>query len=447
MFWIVPTDNNLEAKITEKGRQPQMSSQVFVIDTNQTPLTPCKPSVAKRLLDTGRAAVWKMYPFTIILKKEVDTVPEPLTLKLDPGSKTTGFAILQGDKIIFGAELTHRGQAIKASLDSRRATRRSRRSRHTRYRQARFLNRTRRDGWLAPSLMHRVHTTLTLVRRFIKLCPITSIVQELVRFDLQQLENPEISGVEYQQGELAGYEVREYLLNKWYRQCTYCKGENVPLQIEHIQPRAKGGSNRISNLCLACEPCNLKKGTQDIAQFLSKKPDLLKQIQTQAKQPLKDAAAVNSTRWALLNRLKETGLPVSTGSGGQTKFNCTRLGLPKAHWLDAACVGEVESLEVLANQPIKIRATGQGTRQQCRTDKYGFPSRYVPKDPFVKGFQTGDIVKAIVTKGKKSGQYLGRVAVRSSGSFNISTAAGLVQGISYKYCQIIYKKDGYSYAF
>lgn len=424
-----------------------MSNLVFVIDTNKKPLNPCNPGVARSLLNSGKAAVWKMYPFTIILKKEVNDPIEPCTLKIDPGSKTTGFAILQGNQVIFGAELTHRGQAIKQSLESRRALRRGRRSRHTRYRPARFNNRTRLKGWLAPSLAHRVETTMTWVNRFIKLCPIGSIIQELVRFDLQQLENPEISGIEYQQGELAGYEVREYLLNKWNRQCAYCKVDNVPLQIEHIHPKAKGGSNRISNLCLACEPCNLKKGTQDIAQFLSKKPDLLKQIQVQAKRPLKDAAAVNSTRWALFNRLKGTGLPVSTGSGGQTKFNRTRLGIPKTHWLDAACIGEVEELQVLTTQPLKIKATGNGSRQQCRTDKYDFPSRYVPKDPFVKGFQTGDIVKAIVTKGKKIGTYLGRVAVRSTGSFNISDKTGLIQGISYKFCKLIHRKDGYGYAF
>jgi 5-methylcytosine-specific restriction endonuclease McrA len=423
-----------------------MSNFVLCLDTTLKPLSPVHPGVARHLLKNSEAAVYRQYPFTLVLKKEVDTKPEPITLKLDPGSKITGIALVQGTKVIFAAELTHRGRAISASLLSRRALRRSRRSRHTRYRPARFLNRTRPKGWLAPSLQHRIETTLTWVNKFIRFAPIGSIAQELVRFDLQQLENPEVSGVEYQQGELLGYEVREYLLNKWDRKCTYCKAENVPLQVEHIHPKAKGGSNRISNLCLACEPCNIKKGTQDIAQFLSKKPELLKQIQAQAKRPLKDAAAVNSTRWALFDQLKETGLPVSTGSGGQAKFNRTRLGLPKTHWLDAACVGEVESLEVLTSQPLKIKATGHGSRQQCRTDKYGFPSRYVPKDPFVKGFQTGDIVKAIVTKGKKVGQYLGRVAIRSSGSFNISNKTGLIQHISCKYCQIIHKKDGYGYA-
>lgn len=422
-----------------------MSNFVFVLDTQKRPLNLIRPGMARKLLTTGKAAVFKRYPFTIILKVEVTATPEPITLKIDPGSQTTGIALVQGEKVLWGAELTHRGQAIKASLESRRSIRRGRRNHHTRYRPARFLNRTRPKGWLAPCLNHRVETTLTWVKKLIKLAPINKIVQELVRFDLQQLENPEISGFEYQQGTLFGYEVREYLLNKWDRKCAYCGVENVPLQVEHIHPKAKGGTNRISNLCLACEKCNLKKGVQNIEQFLAKKPEVLKRILSQVKRPLKDATAVNSTRWALLNRLKETGLPVSTGSGGLTKFNRTRLNLSKTHWLDAACVGSVESLEILTSKPLLIKATGHGTRQMCRTDRFGFPSRYVPRLKFVKGFQTGDIVKAIVTSGKKIGTYIGRVAVRASGSFNIS-ASELVSGISYKYCSIIQRKDGYSYA-
>ena len=422
-----------------------MSNLVFVLDTQKRPLNPIRPGLARKLLSNGKAAVFKRYPFTLILKVEVIAPQKPITLKLDPGSKTTGIALVQGEDVIFGAELTHRGQAIKASLESRCSLRRARRNRQTRYRKAKFSNRTRPKGWLAPSLQHRVETTLTWVTRLMKVAPIGSITQELVRFDLQQLENPEISGIEYQQGVLHGYEIREYLLNKWDRTCAYCGVTNTPLQVEHIHPKAKGGSNRISNLCLACDACNKKKGTQDVEQFLSKKPEILKRILSQAKRPLKDAVAVNSTRWALFNRLRTTGLPVSTGSGGLTKFNRTRLNLPKTHWLDAACVGKVESLKILTNKPLLIKATGHGTRQMCRTDKFGFPSRYVPRFKFVKGFQTGDIVKAVVTSGKKIGTYVGRVAVRTSGSFNIS-ASELVSGISYKYCSIIHRKDGYSYA-
>ncbi|HBB34543.1 MAG TPA: HNH endonuclease [Cyanobacteria bacterium UBA9273] len=418
---------------------------VLVLDTNRKPLNPCTPGVARSLLKASKAKVLRRFPFTIILNKVVSDAPKPVQLKLDPGSRTTGIALVQGENVIWGAELSHRGQQIKDALESRRVLRQGRKNRKTRYRKPRFLNRIRPKGWLAPSLRHRVETTLTWVERLMRYAPITGISQELVRFDLQQLENPEISGIEYQQGTLFGYEVREYLLNKWNRKCAYCNAENIVLQIEHIHPRAKGGSDRISNLCLACEACNLKKGTQDIEVFLKKKPEVLKQILAQAKRPLKDAAAVNSTRWALFNRLKEIGLPVEAGSGGKTKYNRCRLELPKRHYIDASCVGNVEQLEMATSQPLLIKATGHGTRQMCRTDKFGFPSRYVPRSKFVNGFQTGDIVKAVVIKGKKVGTYVGRVAVRSTGSFNISTSNGLVQGISHKYCQRVHGKDGYNY--
>ena len=118
-----------------------------------------------------------------------------------------------------------------------------------------------------------------------------------MRFDIQKVENPEITGLQYQQGTLFGFEVREYLLEKWGRVCTYCGVQEVPLQVEHILSRAKGGTDRIANLALACEPCNLKKGTQDVRDFLAHDPGRLARILAQAREPLKDATAVNATRW------------------------------------------------------------------------------------------------------------------------------------------------------
>ena len=428
-----------------------MSNYVFVLDKNKQTLDPSHPAKARKLLKAGRAKVFRRYPFTIIMQdlEEKNCVTHKHQLKIDPGSKTTGLAILQENHVLWGAELSHRGSQIRDTLTSRRAIRRSRRSRKTRYRKPRFLNRKRPSGWLPPSLQSRVDNTMTWVNRLTKICPITGLSQELVKFDLQKLENPEISGIQYQQGELQGYEVREYLLEKWGRQCVYCSVKDVPLEIEHIKPKSKGGSNRISNLTFACNECNQDKGNQEIEDFLSGKPDLLKRIQSKTKKPLADATAVNATRWKLYESLQETGLPVETGSGGLTKFNRTQRGIAKAHWLDASCVGKStpENLKIKTKIPLLITATGHGSRQMCRTDKYGFPKRYVPRYKFVKSFQTGDIVKANVTKGKKTGEYVGRVAVRSSGSFNIKTKSGLVQGISHKYCHIVHRKDGYCYAF
>jgi hypothetical protein len=243
------------------------------------------------------------------------------------------------------------------------------------------------------------------------------------------------------------YEVREYLLEKWGRTCAYCGAKDIPLQVEHIHPRANGGTNRVSNLALACERCNSAKGTRDIREFLGNKPDVLKRIVAQAKVPLKDAAAVNATRWALNARLKAFGLSVECGSGGLTKYNRTMRELPKEHWIDAACVGRSTPLVLNYQQvkPLLVKATGHGRRQMCLSDKYGFPRTSAKGARCVKGFQTGDVVRAIVTNGKKVGTYVGRVAVRSSGSFNITTYAQTVQGISYRYCRMLQRSDGYSY--
>ena len=285
-------------------------SKVFVLDTNKQPLNPIHPGRARMLLSQGKAAVFRRYPFTLILKEEMlNPSVEPLRIKIDPGAKTSGIALVNDTtgEVVWVAELQHRGFQIRDALTSRRQLRRSRRNRKTRYRKPRFLNRTRPNGWLPPSLNSRVANILTWVKRLSSLCQITAISQELVRFDTQQMEDSEISGIGYQQGTLAGYQVREFLLEKWDRTCAYCGTKDTPLEIEHIQPRETGGSNRVSNLCLACVPCNQKKGNQDIKDFLKGKPDKLLRILSQAKRPLADTAPVNATRWNLYENLKETG--------------------------------------------------------------------------------------------------------------------------------------------
>jgi hypothetical protein len=261
------------------------------------------------------------------------------------------------------------------------------------------------------------------------------------------MEKPEISGIEYQQGTLAGYELREYLLEKWHRKCAYCGVVNIPLQIEHIHPKSTGGSNRASNLTLACKKCNQAKKNMPVEVFLNDKPIVLKKILYQAKTTLKDVAAVNATRYAIGKMLKAFGLPVSFWSGGRTKFNRVSQGYEKDHWIDAVCVGETGENVLIQKTtlPILIKAMGRGSRQMCRVDRFGFPRTGAKSTKTVKGFQTGDIVKAIVTKGKKIGIYTGRVAVRTSGSFNIKTGSETVQGISWKYCNLIQKTDGYTY--
>src|SRR5215467_5206503 len=219
------------------------------LDTDNQTLAPCHPAMARKLLSRGEAAVFRRAPFTIILKRKVSDVQTPdLRLKIDPGSKVTGVAIVnqQTGEVVFAAEIEHRGQGIKKSLDARRAVRRGRRHRKTRYRKPRFDNRRRPEGWLPPSLESRVENVYTWARRLLRVYPIKGIAMELVRFDMQLMENPEIEGVEYQQGELQGFELREYLLLKFGHQCAYRRDESPCdeyLEAEHIIPHSRGGSN------------------------------------------------------------------------------------------------------------------------------------------------------------------------------------------------------------
>ncbi len=434
---------------------------VFVLDRRKKPLMPCSEKRARILLERGRARVHRIMPFTIRLvdRLQADSVLQPLRLKLDPGSKTTGLALVrEAEKVdattgevvrmltvLMLLELKHRGQAIRDALTSRSAFRRRRRG-NLRYRPARFDNRTKPEGWLAPSLQHRVDTVLAWVRRLMRWAPVTALSQELVRFDMQAIQNPEISGTEYQQGTLAGYEIREYLLEKWGRECAYCGAEHTPLEIDHIHPKSKGGSDRVSNLTIACHDCNQRKGSMLLTEFLRKNSERIRKILAQAKAPLKDAAAVNSTRWALYGRLQATGLDMEVASGGRTKYNRQQLQIPKAHCLDAACVGQVDTIEQWQQPVLSIKATGRGSYQRTRLTKHGFPRGILTRSKSVFGFQTGDMVKAVVTTGTKAGNYLGRVAIRASGSFNIQSAEGLIQGISHRFCTLIQRADGYGYA-
>lgn len=237
-------------------------------------------------------------------------------------------------------------------------------------------------------------------------------------------------------------------MQKWGRTCVYCGAENVPLQVEHIVPRAVRVDNRICNLALACDPCNNKKGKQDIHIFLAGQPDLLARVLAQAKAPLKDATAVNATRWKLYERLMALGLPVECGSGGRTKFNRLFRGLDKTHWTDAACVGAStpDQLHIQGVVPLSIKAYGSGRRQMCLMDAHGFPRTKPKQKKFTHGFRTGDMVRAVVPSPlKNAGVHIGRMSAKANGAFTIATDTGTVTDIGKKYCRTLQRADGYGY--
>lgn len=443
------------------GNSHHQHALVPVLDKRHRPLDPCHPARARQLLAKGRAVVHRQVPFVIRLKDRTieDSTVHPHLIKLDPGSKTTGIAITRiattdtGEVLhrpVWLAELAHRSGQIHKRMQSRAALRRRRRSRNLRYRKPRFDNRRRTPNsglsvWLAPSIRHRVESTLGWVARLTRWYPTVGVWIEDVRFDTHKLTNPEVAGVEYQHGTLHGYEVREYLLAKFGRSCVYCDATDVPLNIDHVRPRSRGGTNRVTNLALSCIGCNQEKDNGPVDESLAHDPARLARILARLQQPLRDAASMNTTRKALSQAIRDRGHQVVTGTGGQTKFNRSRLGMPKTHALDAVAVGPVDHITLWPSTVHVIGSAGRGSYARTRSDRHGFPRLLLTRTKRHHGFATGDHVQAVVPSGKKAGTHRGRVAVRATGSFNITTAGGTVQGIHHRHVRLLQRADGYTH--
>lgn len=431
--------------------RPVSQNYVFVLNSDKTPLNPIHPGNARKMLSSKKASVFKKYPFTIILHNEEDKKVKEFRLKIDPGSKHTGFTILDSETnvVIWAAELEHRGGAIKNAMERRSKQRRFRRSRKLRYRAAKFLNRMRKKETLYPSVLHRVLVTKTWVKRINCIAPITHISVENAKFDTQKMQNPLIQREEYSRGTLFGYEVKQYLLEKFNYRCVYCGKNEKYLEIEHIIPRSKGGSNRISNLTISCKICNQKKGSKFLEVFLATKPDVLKRIQICLKKNLRDSGIMNNVNYFILNKV----LPIfqkdlEIGYGFQTQHNRHKHKFPKKHWIDSACVG-ISGEDIYLSpemKPLYIKAVGQGNRQMSYVNKHGIPVRYRTNQKFYFGFQSGDLVKAVVSRGANKGLYFGRIQCRARGQFNITSKKGCF-GVTHRNCKLIQKADGYSYFF
>lgn len=429
---------------------------VLVVDSKGQPLMPCLSSRAQKMREHSRARIYRMQPFTIqVLDRLVNkSVLQDTELKLDPGSKTTGMALcvkgaIRGWFVAQAIHIEHRSSQIRDNLTSRRQTRRSRRNRKTRYRAPRFNNRARKarttqdySVWLTPSVVSRIENIVNLVVKFSKYFPVTQIAGELNKFDTQKMHNSEISGVEYQRGTLCGFEVREYLLQKYQYTCLYCqksafhngKSTDIRLEIDHVVPRSKGGSDRLKNLVLACHTCNQNKGNQSLQEFLRRKQAVLKRVQDSLAKSLnlQDATQMNIMRKELYQVLKKrAGLPVETYTASQTKFNRVQQKYHKDHWVDAACVGNSGNQTNISHisHVIIWKAVGRGNRQMCLMDRYGFPrtkaktmKRYITSTGH--GFQSGDVVQLKQHSGKYRGTYIGMVSIRATGQFDITTPKG-----------------------
>jgi 5-methylcytosine-specific restriction endonuclease McrA len=362
--------------------------KVFVLSNEGKPLMPTTPRRARVWLEAKRARVVRCEPFTIRLRFRTSAHAQLAKVGVDTGSKEVGIAAIANGEVVFQAEV-HLRDDVTEKMTQRRRFRRNRRAHKTRYRQARAANRRRPAGWLPPSLRSKAEATVKAVRFVASLLPVGRVTVEVSSFDTHKMQNPDIAHLEYQRGELQGYLLRECVLAKWQRKCAYCDAHEVPLEIEHIVPRSRGGSNRASNLTLACHACNQCKGQQTAAEFGF--PD----VQAQARTPLRDAAHVSSLKSWVVHDLQaifgESRVSITYGFVTKYKRNQV-LGLPKSHTNDAvaiACeIGEVvKPLEVVH----LIRCLGRGQYQRFN----GLHSEHKCWAPRkVRGFKLYELIKA-----------------------------------------------------
>lgn len=367
---------------------------VYVLNQDGQPLMPTVNYAKVRiLLKNGKAKVIRRCPFTIQLLYPCGNQTQPISLGVDAGSRHIGIsATTKGDNtgaiVLYEADIILRNDIVEL-LSTRRELRRARRSRKTRYRKARFNNRLKGDGWLAPSIREKIDTHLTVIANVHKILPITKITVETAQFDIQKIKNPDIKGVEYQQGEqLDFWNVREYVLWRDNHTCQCCKGKSKDkiLNVHHIDSRKIGG-NAPNNLITLCEYCHTQYHKGNI--------QLPKSIKRGAS--FKDSAFMGIMRWAFYNKLKEIYPNVHMTYGYITKNKRIEHGLPKEHYIDARCISDYPEAIHAWNKTVvyyqkKVRCHNRQIHKMSILK--GGVRRFNQAPIYVKGYRLFDVVKA-----------------------------------------------------
>lgn len=400
---------------------------VYVINKQGQALMPTERfGKVRRLLKNSLAHVVCRIPFTIQLDYDTTDYTQPVSLGVDAGSKHIGISATTSEKELYAADVELRNDIVD-KLSTRREQRRTRRSR-LRYRKARFNNRvsSKRKGWLAPSVENKIQTHLTVVEKIHKFLPITNIVVETASFDIQKINNPIISGSEYQQGEqLDFFNVREYVLFRDNHTCQHCKGKSKDkvLNVHHIESRKTGGDSP-NNLITLCETCHKAYHRGDF------------ELNVKRGKSFRDAAFMGIMRWKLYDRLKNIYPNVSMTFGYITKNARITNNLPKEHYVDARCISGNPVAKPLGYYFYQKKVRCQN-RQIHKANFLKGGRKKLNQAPFlVKGFRLFDLVEY-----QKDLYYVfGR---RSNGFFDIRKLDGTKVNkgsINCKYLRLVDKR-------
>lgn len=403
---------------------------VYVLSKAGKPLMPtARCGKVRRMLRDGLARVTRRTPFTIQLLYETGSEMQDITLGVDAGSRHIGISCTTAKKELYASEVELRDDIVRLLAD-RREKRRGRRHRKTRYRKVRFLNRKRDDGWLAPSIRHKIQTHLSAVQGVFQILPVTHIVVETASFDIQKIKNPDISGTEYQEGEQFDFwNVREYVLFRDGHQCQCCHGKSKDriLNVHHIESRRTGG-DAPNNLITLCETCHTK--------YHQGKIELPETIKRGAR--YKDAAFMGIMRWAFYRVLKETYPSVSMTYGYITKNTRIRNGLPKTHCVDARCISGNPLAEPLDYYFYKKKVRRHNRRIHKDTINKGGIRKKNQSARIIKGFRLFDKVRY-------NGETCFIFGKRTSGYFMLKHADGelVTNSASWKKLTLLELSNGF----
>lgn len=462
-------------------RRPEQPP-IFVVSQSGKPLAPTRrPGRVRHLLTDGRAQIICRDPFTIQLTYESpEVVPVVITVGIDPGAKDTPIAVEEHmpdsdtSSILYVKEILLRTD-ITAQLKRRSSARSERRNRKTRYRKPRFHNRPKAvcsicgvnhtpkvwkrvkrkqggkslkkvangraavcrrcqherpgergkhdaDRLINPTLRNKVDTIVKEVQRLAQVLPITKIRVELTAFDTQKMARPEIQGAEYQHGTLFGYEIKEYLLQKFGHRCAYCQGKSHDpiLEVEHTIPQSRGGTNRVANLAIACETCNRKKGSRTAEEFGF--PTIHKAAARH--QVFRYSALTQSYKWGLWRTLQTFGIPLEATFGYRTKYDRLQKKLPKAQIVDAMVIAAGDrNFELPATYLVERRLKVR--KPYHRFSNEHKPGRTCVKTPAartVHGFRLYDKVSFVGSDGAIVYGYI--TGLRERGGFEVSYLEG-----------------------
>ncbi|MEW6215582.1 MAG: RNA-guided endonuclease IscB [Nitrospirota bacterium] len=348
--------------------------RVYVLTKDGNPLMPCKPAIARLLLKDGKAVVKQRTPFTIQLNYKGEEYKQEVTLGIDSGYEHTGLSAVTVKEELYASEVQLRKDIVKLNSE-RRSYRRTRRNRKTRYRAARWLNRRKPEGWIAPSLQHKLDSHIKVIAGIYSILPVTGCIVEVANFDIQKIKNPDIEGRDYQEGNKLGFwNTREYVLHRDGHICRHCKGKSKDkvLNVHHLTSRQTGG-NKPDNLITLCNSCHKKYHRGDII-LKAEKPN-----------NFRGETFMSSVRWKLVNTLNLRYDNVSHTYGHITKNKRIRYNIKKSHINDAFIIAGGTGQDRISPYLIsQVRRQNRKLYKGSRSHIRNTASRYI------KGFQRYD---------------------------------------------------------